>query len=288
MTDAQARRRADAQIDARICSCASVRLCVCASVSGCAMKSDITRLQQQLTEQRTAQQRSDSVIAANVAGLARLLQSVSDSVQAHQVMLTQLRGDVRVELYNVEQQLVAIQELTGQSQQRLSELRTQLEQRQTRIGADTAAPTSPSPSAVPGAPPAAPPAALGEPGPDQLLELSIQQLRRGSPGTARDGFAEFLRRYPTHPRAADALFFTGEAWTADQRADSAAAAYRAVVQRFPQSPRAASSIYKLGLQALAAGRTSEARDDFNRVVGSYPSSDEAGLARERLRSLPPR
>ena len=254
------------------------------------MKSDITRLQQQLAEQRTAQQRSDSVIGANVAGLARLLQGVSDSVQAHQVLLTQLRGDVRVELYNVEQQLVAIQELTGQSQQRLSELRSQLDQRQTRIGTDSAVPAAPPAAAAPGSPSAAPPSAApaNQPSPDQLIELSIQQLRRGSPGTARDGFAEFLRRYPTHPRAADALFFTGEAWTADQRADSAAAAYRAVVQRFPQSPRAASSIYKLGLQALAAGRTTEARDDFNRVVGSYPSSDEAGLARERLRSLPPR
>jgi tol-pal system protein YbgF len=250
------------------------------------MHSDIVRLQNQLADQRTAQQREDSVIAANVAGLARLLQSVSDSVQAHQVMLTQLRGDVRVELYNVEQQLVAIQELTGQSQQRLSELHTQIEQRQR---ADSM-PAAVAPPAAPGSPPAAPaaPSAANEPSPDQLMDLSIQQLRRGSPGTARDGFAEFLRRYPTNPRAADALFFTGEAWTADQKADSAAVAYRAVIQRFPQSPRTPSSIYKLGLQALAGGRTQEARDDFNRVIGSYPTSDEAALARERLRTLPPR
>ncbi len=251
-------------------------------LTGCAMKSDVNRLQQQLTDQNIAQIRRDSIIWANVAGLSRLLQGVSDSLQAHQVLLTQLRGDVRVELYNVEQQLVAIQELTGQSQQRLSELRTQLEQRQTRMS-DTAAATAPS--AAPGAAPAAAPGS-GDPTPDQLMDLSLAQLRRGSPGTARDGFAEFLRRYPTNPRAADALFFTGEAWTADQHPDSAAAFYRAVVQRFPNSPRAASSIYKLGLQALAAGRTSEARDDFSRVVGSYPTSDEAALARERLRSMP--
>ncbi len=253
-------------------------------VSGCAMKSDVNRLQQQLTDQNIAQIRRDSIIWANVAGLSRLLQGVSDSLQAHQVLLTQLRGDVRVELYNVEQQLVAIQELTGQSQQRLSELRTQLEQRQTRI-TDTAA-AGTSPTAAPGAAPTGAPAGSGDPTPDKLMDLSLSQLRRGSPGTARDGFAEFLRRYPTNPRAADALFFTGEAWAADQRPDSAAAFYRAVIQRFPNSPRAPSSIYKLGLQALAAGRTSEARDDFSRVVGSYPTSDEAALARERLRTMP--
>ena len=254
-----------------------------ALASGCAMKSDVNRLQQQLADQNAAQIRRDSIIWANVSGLSRLLQGVSDSLQAHQLLLTQLRGDVRVELYNVEQQLVAIQELTGQSQQRLSELRTQLEQRQTRL-ADTAA-ASPAPAGAPGAAPPSAPGA-GDPTPDQLMDLSLAQLRRGSPGTARDGFAEFLRRYPANPRAADALFFTGEAWTADQRPDSAAAAYRAVIQRFPTSPRAASSIYKLGLQALAAGRTTEARDDFNRVVGGYPTSDEAALARERLRTMP--
>lgn len=260
-------------------------------LTGCAMRSDVVRLERALIEQRVASQRSDSVIGANVSGLARLLQSVSDSLQAQQVMLTQMRGDTRVELYNVEQQLVAIQELTGQSQQRLSELRGQLEQRSPRPGAEapTVAP-APVPGATPGAAPpsAAPTPATDEPGPDQLMDISIQQLRRGSPGTARSGLAEFLRRFPAHARVADALFFTGEAWAADQRADSAAVAWRAVLQRFPQSPRAPSALYKLGLQALAAGRTSEARDDFNRVVGSYPTSEEAALARERLRSLPAR
>ena len=118
------------------------------------------------------------------------------------------------------------------------------------------------------------------------MDLSLGQLRRGSPGTARSGLAEFMRRFPTHARMPDALFFTGEAWAAEQRTDSAATWYRAVLQRFPQSPRAPSSLYKLGLQALAAGRTSEARDAFNRLVGTWPSSDEAPLARERLRSLP--
>ena len=38
-----------------------------------------------------------------------------------------VKGDLATDLYNIQQQLVQLQELTGQSQQRLSELRTQLE-----------------------------------------------------------------------------------------------------------------------------------------------------------------
>jgi tol-pal system protein YbgF len=255
--------------------------------AGCAMHSDVVRLEQQLEQQRRDHQRSDSVIAANVAGLARLLQGVADSLTAEQAVVAQLRGDVRVSMYNVQQQLVAIQELTGQSQQRLSELRGQLEHSQRQLGTGGAAPPPPAGQAAAVAPAGQQPD-MREPTPEQLIDISVAQLRRGSPEAARVGFAEFVRRYPTHARMADVLFFTGEAWSAEQRADSAAAAYRAVVQRFPQSIRAPSSLYKLGMQALAAGRTSEARDAFSRVVSAYPQSDEAALARDRLRSLPAR
>jgi tol-pal system protein YbgF len=253
---------------------------VLALVAGCAMRSDVVRIERQLQAGQQQNHRADSLLAGNVAGLARLIQSIADSLAAQQVALAQVRGDTRVELFNIQQQLVAIQELTGQSQQRLSELRTQLEGRRGAVG-ESAPPAAPVAAASP-----AP--AAGEPTAEQLMDLSVQQLRRGSPGTARAGLAEFLRRFPGHSRTADALFFTGEAWAADQRADSSAVAYRAVVQRFPQSSRAASSLYKLGLQALTAGRTAEARDAFSRVVGSYPNAEEASLARERLRTLPAR
>ena len=296
MTDGRMHGRTDARThgrtDARTFRSRLVRRCVGASVasvllSGCAMRSDITRLERQMIAQREVDARADTQLVSTVASLARLINAVGDSVRSQQALVMQLRGDTRTELYNIEQQLVAIQELTGQSQQRLSELRQQIDQ---RIGSTqvpvTMVPAQSAPASQPSATPAAPVAAPGDPTPEQLLDLSVQQLRRGSPGTARSGFAEFLRRYPDHPRAVDALFFTGEAWSADQRADSAAVAYRAVVQKYPQSPRAPTSLYKLGLQALGAGRTSEARDAFNRVVGTYPQSEEAPLARERLRTLP--
>jgi tol-pal system protein YbgF len=266
-------------------------LACCLLAASCAMHSDVVRLEQQLEVQRQAAQRSDSVIAANVAGLARLLQSVADSLAAQQTQLAQLKGDVRTELYNVQQQLVAIQELTGQSQQRLSELRGQLDQSQRQLpaGGQPAQGAAPAPGQAGAAPaPGGQAQGMREPTADQLIDISVAQLRRGSPASARVGFAEFVRKYPDNPRMADVLFMTGEAWSAENRADSAAVAYRAVVQRFPQSMRAPSALYKPALQSIAAGRTAEARDDLNRVVNSYPQSSEAGLARDRLRSLPAR
>jgi hypothetical protein len=43
--------------------------------------------------------------------------------------VSQLKGDLSTDLYNLQQQLVQLPELTGQSQQRLTELRTRLEAR---------------------------------------------------------------------------------------------------------------------------------------------------------------
>jgi tol-pal system protein YbgF len=260
---------------------------------GCALRSDVTKLRLQLDAQQLAAARADSVNRATLAAIARQVQSVLDSLAAQQAVLDAFRGDLRVELYNVEQQLVAVQELTGQSQQRLTELRTQLEQRSEQIAAQAAAPApaTPAPAGAAAAAPAgqggaAAPAA-GEPSPDQLMELGLQQLRRGSPATARTAFAEFLKRYPLHARAGDAWFFTGEAWNADQRSDSAAAAYQQVVQHFPTSGHMAAALYKLGLIAVQNGKKDEARVEFNRLVSSFPLSEEAALARDQLRSLGP-
>ncbi len=268
-------------------------VCALPLATGCALRSDVTRLRLQMDAQQKSAVQRDSASRANLAAIARLIQGVLDSVAVQQAALTSLKGDLRVDLYNIQQQLVAVQELTGQSQQRLSELRAQLEQRSEQLAAQ--APPAPADTGARAAPPGAPAAGAGaaptpgtpagQPAPDQLMELALQQLRRGSPSTARSAFTEFLKLYPTHARAGDAWYFIGESWTAEQRTDSAAAAYQQVVQHFPTSGHVAGALYKLGMISAAAGRREEARAQFNQLVAAYPLSEEAALAREQLRSL---
>jgi tol-pal system protein YbgF len=261
---------------------AALAVAVPLTAGGCALRSDVTKLRLQLDAQQVAAARADSATKGNLAAIARLVQGVLDSLAVQQAALASFRGDLRVQLYNVAQQLVAVQELTGQSQQRLTELRGQLEQRSEQIAQQ--APAA-QPAGAPAAPGAAAGASPGAPSADQLMELGLQQLRRGSPATARTAFAECLKNYPLNARAGDAWFFTGEAWSADQRTDSAAAAYQQVVQHFPTSGHMASALYKLGLIAVGAGRKDEARTDFTRLVAAFPLSDEAALARDQLRAL---
>jgi tol-pal system protein YbgF len=233
--------------------------------------------------------RQDSVRAAQLADVLAVQQRILDSLAATRTALAGVKGDLAGDLYNINQQLVQVQELTGQSQQRLTELRTQLEARSAELQATTPAAGTPAagdsggaPAApAPGTPPAAgPPSATA----DQMYDASLQQLRLGSVRTARMGFTQLLQQYPQSPRAADATYFVGESWAAESP-DSAARYYGLVVQGFPKSPRAATALYKLGLLAENRKDPASARGYYQRVVQSYPNTDEAALARDRLKTL---
>jgi tol-pal system protein YbgF len=181
------------------------------------------------------------------------------------------------DLYGVQQQLVQLQELTGQSQRRLSELRTQLEVRGEQIQADSARPGPGGAAGQGGAAPSGPSA-------EQMYQSSLQQLRRGSASTARAGLQAMLQQHPQHERVPDALYFIGESFSA-QNADSSAGYYTRVVSDHPQSARASTALYKLGLIAERRKDLDAARDAYGRVVQAYPRSDEAALARDRLKTL---
>ncbi len=250
--------------------------------SGCALRGDVRKVELQVEALRAEMTRSDSARRVERDSLARVLVAVQATISAEQNALVQIRGDIRSDLQAVQQQLMALQELTGQSQQRLSELRS-------RLSNPAPAPPPPADTTTGGGAPAATTAATpsggtGSPGPDQMYDLTMQQYRRGSFTTARLGFREFLRLYPNDERASDALYFVGESF-APENPDSASAVYQDVVKRFPNSPRAPSALYKLGLLAQQRGDKAGARTFFARVLAGYPRSDEANLARDRLQAL---
>ena len=240
--------------------------------AGCALKGDVRKVELQVQALQAQLAKSDTARAAEqdtVLAAVRLLQQALSTQQAY---LVQLRGDLRTELISVQQQLVSVQELTGQSQQRLTELRSRLETRSQQ----------PDPHAVPVGPSGNP----AGPGPDQMYDASLQQYRRGSTATARLGFREFLRVYPTDERAPDALYYVGESF--EQPApDSAAAVYDQLVKAYPSSSRAPSALYKLGRLAEQRGDRTAARNYYSRVIASYPRSPEADLARQNQQRLRP-
>src|SRR5438128_5673061 len=243
--------------------------------AGCALKGDVRRVELQVEALRVERARADSQRASEIDTVRALLRTVQEKLTAQQAYLVQLRGDVKTDLLAVQQQLVSVQELTGQSQQRLTELRGRLEEqaRQPVPVLDTSRGGPVGPSGNPAGP-----------GPDQMYDLAYQQYRASRYGTARLGFREFLRLFPTNDRAPDALYFIGESF-AGENTDSAAAVYQQVVKTYSTSPRAPSALYKLGFLAEQRGDKAAARTYYARVIASYARSPEANLARDKLQRL---
>src|SRR5205807_8444402 len=120
---------------------------------------------------RVERARADSLHAAQIDTVRALLAAVQDKVVAQQAYLVQVRGDMKTDLLAVQQQLVSVQELTGQSQQRLTELRGRLEEqaRQPVPAPDTGR----GGAAVPVGPSGNP----AGPGPAQMYDVAYQQYR---------------------------------------------------------------------------------------------------------------
>lgn len=266
---------------------------VALATAGCfATRQDVVTLQQDLNTVRTETARSDSARRAQLDRVVSTVRAVSDSLSQVSVRLARFQGDVLGRMTSQDEQLLTIQELTGQSQRRLQELRADLERRGSSSAAVPAGGVSAGPSAAGGSAGtvasatttgSAAAATAGGPGPNQLFQIALDQLRRGSTGAARTGFQDLLRQYPTDENAPEALFYVAETHASDGNVAAADSTYLQVVERYPAAPRAATALYKHALVLQQNGRAAEARAAFQDVIGRYPRSDEASLARDRVR-----
>ena len=254
------------------------------ALPACASKGQVRLLESEVSSMRIETARRDSSRAAALAAVIGLQQRILDSLGAGREALRTL--DVRVGADNTEiqRQLLQIQELTGQSQRRLTELKAQVDARaeQTQATGVVPAPapvdTSNRAPVTPGAPPTV--------SADQMYQGARQQLNRGAVGTARRGFQEFLRSYPTHELVPDALFYVGESFAVES-ADSAVTYWTRVVTQYPRSGKASTALYKMGRIEEVRNNRAAARGYYDRLLKQYPRSDEADLAREQLKNLRP-
>jgi tol-pal system protein YbgF len=244
-------------------------------VAGClASKEDILLLRSQLGSMQRSAASADSARLAQInAVLGQVMQS-NDSVRAISARLAKLQANVATDHYEMGRQILQIQELSGQGQQRLKEIRASLEEQRQTAATPVVLPRDTTRAAAPAGP-----------GPAQLFQTSLDQLRRGSATVARAGFEELLRAYPSSEDAPEAMLYIAETYATQRNQVAADSVYGLVVQRYPTSPKAATALYKHALSLKAAGRTPAARAAFDRIVKEYPRSDEAALAREQLRSL---
>ena len=248
-----------------------------------ATRNDVRTLQGDIAVLRAEAARADSVHRDLLRQQARRMNSVADSLQSLNAFLARWSGDITLSLHNVGQQLITIQELTGQSQRRLQEMRAEFEAQAAAAATAAATPVvPPAPGAATGAPVAG---QQPQPGPNQLYSLAFQQLTRGANNAARSGFIDFLAQYPNNELAPDAQYYIAQAFDQDGRKAEADSAYAVVVAKYPKSDRAPVALFKRAGAMLEAGKKDKARALYLQIVEKYPASPEAETAKDRLKTL---
>jgi len=250
------------------------------ALGGCfATQQDVQVLQQDVAAVRAQNAAADSARARQLDRVIAQLGTLRDSMNIVSTRLTQFRTDASTSLSSVEQQMLQVQELTGQSQRKLQEVRASLDARQEATAAAAPAPDSAGAAAAAGAPKDV------TPGPNQLFQLARQQMLQGSNSAARSAFEDLISKYPKSDMAPEAQFYIAETYAAEGNTSAADSVYARVAAKYGNSPRAATAVYKRAILAQTSGHTARARQLFNQVIRRFPHSDEAALARDRLRVL---
>ena len=237
-------------------------------LAGCfATQQDVQVLQGDIRTLRSEQLAADSARRIQMDRALVSLRVANDSLAAIGSRLTRFRSDMTSSMASVQQQLIQVQELTGQSQRRLQEVRATLEERQS----SAAAPDS-NGAPVP-------------PGPNALFQIAREQMMQGSNASARQAFQDLITRYPKSDVAPDAQFYIAETYAAEKNTAAADSVYAQVAAKYAGSPRAATAIYKRAVAAQSSGNGEHARELYSQLIKKYPRSDEAALARDRIKTI---
>jgi len=125
----------------------------------------------------------------------------------------------------------------------------------------------------------------GAAGPEELYRSAYEDYMRGNYDLARDGFSEYLKRWPLTELSDNALYWIGECYDAQEQPQEALDTFSRVLEDYPTSDKAAAAQLKKGLIYLKMGDQGQGVVNLQYVVYEHPGTREADLAREQLKSL---
>jgi tol-pal system protein YbgF len=221
--------------------------------TACATRGDIDAL---MVEHQRVMQRQDDLQAE--------LDAAQQTLARLEQLLTQMRADFKADLGAVRAQMNAVESALRGTETRIEQLRRY----------------TPSPAPVPSDSVAASEAV----DPIELYNAAITDYQQGRLDLARDGFTEYLRRFPAGLSAGDAQYWLGITWYDQNRWDSAITELNKVPARFPDSAKAPLALRKIGDAYRALGDSARARAAYQELVDRYPNSAEAEAARRQLGS----
>ncbi len=102
---------------------------------------------------------------------------------------------------------------------------------------------------------------------------------------AREGFQDFLKKYPNQEYSDSAQFWIGESYYFERRYEQAILEYEKVIKNYPQGSKVPNALLKQGFSFLNLGDKSSAKLLLEQVAKDYPSTSQARMARAKLAEI---
>jgi len=121
---------------------------------------------------------------------------------------------------------------------------------------------------------------------DSALYASAKQaFDRKDYETARAGFQQLLKQYPTSANADNAQFWIGEIYYHDKWYEKAILEYQKVIESYPKGNKVPAALLKQGLAFYQLKDKANCRLILQELVKRFPKSPEADIAEKKLKEL---
>lgn len=255
------------------------------------MAADLRILQQQNQELANTLAQMIQLLNDTAKALGTRIDQTNEAIRKgfadQSLTLNTTAGDVRKTLAQTQDAATRL----GELKEEVEALRTSIPAMLSRLTPPPDPSFAPDPNAVvaaggatPPAPVQVPPSTLGL-SPERMFNTALSDYGGGNYVAAIQGFEEFLKAFPSSPRADDAQQYIGDSEYLQNHLEQALAAYNLVIQNYPKGDQLAWTYFKRGQVQTRLGQTAGARVSFETVVKQFPDTEPAIMALSRLQSL---
>ncbi len=116
-------------------------------------------------------------------------------------------------------------------------------------------------------------------------QRAFRLLKESNYEQALTAFKQYLTDHPGSSYSDNAQYWLGETNFVMQKYDSAINEYQVLLNSYPDSQKASQAMLKIGYSYAELGNNSDAEKTLNEVKSQYPGTTAARLATDRLRKI---
>ncbi len=126
---------------------------------------------------------------------------------------------------------------------------------------------------------------VGASKPETLYQIGYTLYKAGKKNRARRAFNKFIKTFPRHNLADNAIYWLGETYYSENDYFMALNQFKRVVRDYHNENKAPDALLKVALCYIELGNKTKAKEALDKLIDEYPASDAANTGKNKLMEL---